>query len=107
MFDRPRGERAALRRTLLLHRHHTAQQHTGSQVAADQGPDPPVLNLAAYPCHQLLVVDFVEKPRQVHVHHPAFALLLVLPCSQHRLVGVAPPAKSVTVFRKLRLVQRT
>jgi hypothetical protein len=29
---------------------------------------------AAHFGHQLLVVDFVEKMRQVHVHHPALAL---------------------------------
>ena len=46
------------------------------------------------------MVDFLEKLRQVHVHHPALALLLVVPRLQHCLMGTAPRAKSEAMFGK-------
>ncbi len=63
------------------------------------------LHLTANSGNQGIMIDFIEKLRQVHIHNPTFPAMLVLLCLQHCLMGIPPRPETIAVIGKRRLKQ--
>ena len=101
-----RRERAALRRPLVPLHHHSLDHDPGFQVAADDPEQTPIPNPVCQFPHEHVVVDPVEKLRQIHIDHPPSSLLDVPLCCAHGIVRAAPRPKAVAVLREGRIEER-
>ena len=90
-----RRQRPTLRCALVALRHHTADHHTGVEVAADQPKQAFVFDSLFQPGHQHVVVHAVEELLKVHIDDPLSAGCDVLPSLAHR--GALAPARPETM----------
>jgi len=80
--------------------------HTGTQVFPDQAKHAFVTNFSCHPVHQHVVVDRIEKFRQIHIHGDAIALTDILADLAHSIMSRSPASESITEFRKVRIKDR-
>src|SRR4051794_34331692 len=101
-----RRERATLRGALPASLEQPVIQHTGRQIASDEPKHPPVLDARRHAGHEFVVIDPVEKLRQVYIDNEliAFGDIGLRLC--HRLLGRASWPEAVTVLAERRVPQR-
>jgi hypothetical protein len=101
-----RRERAALRGALPAGLEQPVVKHTGRQVASDEPKHPPVLDACRHSGHEFVVIDPVEKFRQVYIDNEliAFGDISLRLC--HRLLGRASRPEAVTMLAERRIPQR-
>ncbi len=92
-----------LRRALLHRTHQPVLHHARREERPHQLEHPLVGDPSRYRCHQLVVVDPIEKLLQIEIHHPAASFGHVLLGLGDRLMRRTPGPEPVTVFRELRV----
>ncbi|HTY83810.1 MAG TPA: recombinase family protein [Silvibacterium sp.] len=97
------SERPTLRRSLIHRTHQPVLHHARGEERSNQLEHPLVRNPPRYGCHQLVVVDPVEKLFQIQINHPAAACGDVLLRLGYRLMCRASGPEPVTVFGKPRV----
>jgi hypothetical protein len=95
-----RRQGTPLRSALLPLHHYPVHHYPGVEIAADQPQHPPVPYPLGKLAHEHVVVDPVEEPLQVYVHHKAPAFLDEATRRRHRLVRAPPRAEAVAVLRE-------
>jgi len=85
---------------------YAVDHHARAQVASDQSKQTSVVNLAAHAAHQYVVLNTVEKFREVNIN----AVSMTLPNDPLHLFGSSMGgsfgAKSETRFRECRIEYR-
>jgi len=86
-------ERAALRRALPAGLEQPVVEHTGRQVAPDEPEHPPIRDARCHPCHEFVVINSVEKFRQIYIDDEPIAVGDIGLRLCHRLLGGAARRK--------------
>ena len=104
---RSRSHRASLRCSLgdgdlrSVGHHHARRQHP-----SHQGQQPPIGDPLGNPVEQALMMDPVEKFRQIKIHHHLISGLKMLLCLGDRGVGAVVRAEAMTAGMKRRFEDR-
>jgi len=99
-------ERAALRGPLPADLEQPVVEHTGRQVASDEPKHPPVRDARCHPCHEFVVINSVEKFRQVYIDDEPIAFGDIGLRLRHRLLGRAARPEAVAALAERRVPQR-
>jgi site-specific DNA recombinase len=97
------SDRSALRRALIHRTYQPVLHHARREERPYQPEHPPVGDPPRHGCHQLVVVDPVEKLFQIEINHPAAAFGYILLSLGYRLMSRASGPEPVTVFGKPRV----
>ncbi|MPM89195.1 hypothetical protein SDC9_136303 [bioreactor metagenome] len=101
-----RRQRPALRRADGAGLDVLSDQHTGAQVAADQGQQRLVADRSPNDLHQHVVIDGVEELGEVDVHGNGVAVLHIRLYLFDRLVGIAARSEAEARRREARFEDR-
>ncbi len=81
-------------------------QHTGRQIASDKPKHPPVLDARRHSGHEFVVIDSVEKFRQVDIDNKLIAFSDIGLRLRHCLLGAAARPEAVAVLAERRVQQQ-
>src|SRR5690349_23303324 len=101
-----RRERTTLRGALPAGLKQPVGQHPGRQIASDQPKHPPILDARRHAGHEFVVIDPVEKLRQIYIDNELIAVGDIGLRLRHRLLGRASRPEAVTVLAERRVPQR-